>query len=238
MTMSLTVSDDDLYKKYESSWPIPPGTTLLGPYEIPSQGDHDSPLFISAVTAADLPEIIRVLNIDQEIYYNTGSFQYPYLESHAVTRMDNVHKWRIEFGFNNRWAMRTSPDGPLVGWIHCFPVSDCPLIIHPLDPDRHVKILELGYWVSPEHRGKGFGSRSARFVVDEIGFKVLKSDIARARAYVENIGSRKVLEAAGMRCELASKREFVIKLQKEMDLCYYAVHRDPSTHHILHDGTV
>lgn len=237
MTMSPAVNDDDLHKKYESRWPIPPGTTLLGPFEIPGRGEHNSPLFISAVTSADLPEIIRVLNINNDIFYNTGSFQYPYLESHAVTRLDNVHKWRLEFGYNNRWAMRTSPDGPLVGWIHCFPVSDIPFI-HPLEPHRHVKIMELGYWVSPEFRNKGFGSRSARFVVEEIGFKVLKGDIARARAYVENIGSRKVLEAAGMRCELASKREFVQKLQKEMDLCYYAVHRDPSTHQILHDGIV
>ncbi|KAG0055471.1 hypothetical protein BGZ83_008476 [Gryganskiella cystojenkinii] len=222
---------------FKARWgPVPPTMELMGPFEIPGRGDHTSPLYLSAVTPDDIPEMIRVLNLDTAVYLNTGSFQYPYLESHAIQRMDNVYKWRAEFGFNNRWAMRTSPEGPLVGWIHCFPVPNVPYV-HPTE-SRPVKIVELGYWVSLEYRNKGFGSRSTKFVVDEIIFKRLNGDIARAIAYTDNVGSQKVLMAAGMRVELASKKMFVEKLQMERESVHYAVHRDHTTDHILHDGTI
>jgi len=87
--------------------------------------------------------------------------------------------------------------GPLVRWIHCYPLPDIPFI-HPVESHRNVKIVELGHWVSPEFRKKGFGPIAVRFIVEEIIFKALRCDVARVWVYVENVGSRKILETAGM----------------------------------------
>ncbi|KAF9081785.1 hypothetical protein BGX23_000457 [Mortierella sp. AD031] len=194
-----------------------------GPYLI----SKDPPHYITPVELSDIPEVVRVLNINKDVYYGTGSFEYPHLESHARTRIELRIKGNNEAGYTTCWAMRTSPDGPLIGWIHAhfLPPGTA---THP-ESGRDLNIGVIGYWVSPEHVGRGYGSRSARFIVHEILFQERDCDIVRAEAYTDNIPSRKVLEAAGMRCEVEEKVVFVPKLQKEMANCCYAVHRDHST---------
>ncbi|KAG0276540.1 hypothetical protein BGZ95_007404 [Linnemannia exigua] len=194
-----------------------------GPYVLST----DPPHYITPVELSDTSEVVRVLNINKDVYYGTGSFEYPHLESHARPRIEARIKGNNETGYTTCWAMRTSPEGPLVGWIHAhfMPPGTA---THP-ETERDLKIGVIGYWVSPEHVCRGYGSRSARFIVHEILFKERGCDIVRAVAYKDNIASRKVLEAAGMRCEVEEKVTFVPKLNKEMvDYCY-AAHRDDST---------
>ncbi|KAF9942303.1 hypothetical protein BGZ75_005894 [Mortierella antarctica] len=197
--------------------------TAMGPYLL----CEDPPHYLSAVGFEDIPEMVRVLNLDKNIYNGTASFQYPYLESHAHARVSRAVGYTTTLGYNTHWAMRTSPDGPLMGWIHAYlrPEED---EVHP-ETGRVLKIGEIGYWVSPEYVGKGYASRSARFVVSEIMQKEFHCDIVRAEAYVDNVGSRKVLESAGMECEVEAKTVFIPKLQEERVICCYAVHTDNST---------
>jgi len=155
---------------------------------------------------------------------------YPYLESHAEARVQRALGYHAK-GINTHWVMRTSPDGPLIGWIHAYFQPD----VKDLHPEigKPVKISDIGYWMSPEFRRQGYASRSARYIVHEILFKEFEIDIVHADAYVENMASRKVLESSGMRCEVEQKLDFIPKLQQHRSVCDYAIHRDDSTKHVV-----
>jgi len=202
-----------------------------GPYLISENPPH----YLSAVELEDIPEMVRILNIDKEVYNGTHSFQYPYLESHARPRIENTFLRDNAAGYTSTWAMRTSPQGPMMGWIthHFLPEGTR---AHP-ETGRDLKISAIGYWVSPEHVGKGYASRSAQFVTHEILFKERGCDIVRAEAYTHNKPSRKVLEAAGMRCEVEKWTVFIPKLEKDMTIACYAAHLDDSTKSIVTDKT-
>lgn len=94
-------------------------------------------------------------------------------------------------------------------------------------------VADIGYWLSPEHTGKGLAARVGRFLVEEIAIKDMGCDIVRAVSYVENWPSRKVAERSGMELELASKSILIPKLGVMRDICTYAVHKDPATKSII-----
>ncbi|KAG0044641.1 hypothetical protein BGZ83_010145 [Gryganskiella cystojenkinii] len=198
----------------------------MGPYCVSTHPPH----FLSAVTLADIPEMIRVLNINKDVYNGTASFQFPYLQSHAEARVNRALGYHAK-GINTHWAVRTSPDGPLIGWIHTYLEPDVK-DIHP-KTGQPVKIADIGYWMSPEYTSKGYAGRSARFLVHEVLFKEFDVDIVRAGAYIENKASRRILESAGMHCEVEERTDFIPKLQCNRQVCSYAVHRDDSTKHIV-----
>ncbi|KAG0358386.1 acyl-CoA N-acyltransferase [Gamsiella multidivaricata] len=204
--------------------------TAMGPYLV----SEDPPHYLSAVDLSDIPEMVRVLNINKDIYNGTATFQYPYLESHAHARISRAVDYTTQRGYNTHWAMRTSPDGPLIGWVHAYILPD-PQEVHP-ETGRELKVAEIGYWVSPEYVGKGYAVRSAKFVTHEILFKEFGCDIVRAEAYVENRSSRKIMEATGMRCEVEATTAFIPKLQQHRIVCCYAVHRDQSTYSVVSKG--
>ncbi|KAF9916435.1 hypothetical protein BX616_003754 [Lobosporangium transversale] len=195
----------------------------MGPYLV----CKDPPLYLSAAEFSDIPEMVRVLNIDKDIFNGTASFQYPYKEEHAWARITRAHETIKKTGFNTHWAMRTTPDGPLIGWIHAYINPDLNEV-HP-GTGRPLKIGEIGYWVSPEYVRKGYASLSAKFVVHELLFKVFDCDIVRGEAYIHNKASRKVLENTGMVCELEEMTVYIPKLQERRISCAYAIHRDKST---------
>ncbi|KAG0232485.1 hypothetical protein BGX31_005137 [Mortierella sp. GBA43] len=195
----------------------------MGPYLVCENPPH----YLSAVDFGDVPEMVRVLNINKDICEGTASFQYPYLESHAQDRIARTRDDAAKRGFNTRWAMRTSPDGPLMGWIHIHFDPDVKKV-HPTT-DKPLLIAHLGYWVSPEYMHKGYASRSARFMTHEICFKELDCDIVCAEAYIANQPSRRIMEYCGMECEVEQESSFIPKLQEYRIICRYAVHRDDST---------
>jgi ribosomal-protein-alanine N-acetyltransferase len=61
-------------------------------------------------------------------------------------------------------------------------------------------VMGLGYWVVPNARGQGFGTRAARLAVD---WALSELDVARVEAWVEpdNLASQRLLLAAGFRRE-------------------------------------
>ncbi|KAF9151278.1 hypothetical protein BG015_006868 [Linnemannia schmuckeri] len=203
----------------------------MGPYTV----CQDPSLYLSAVEFSDIPEMVRILNINQDVYNGSALFQYPYLESHAQDRIQKAHNTVSAIGINTHWAMRTTPHGPLIGWAHLhFDHYDekHPQPVHPVT-GTPLTVADIGYWLSPEHTGKGFAARVGRFLVEEIAIKDMGCDIVRAVSYVENWPSRKVAERAGMELELASKSILIPKLGVMRDICTYAVHKDPATKSIV-----
>ncbi|KAF9180537.1 hypothetical protein BGZ51_006106 [Haplosporangium sp. Z 767] len=194
-----------------------------GPYLLCENPPH----YLTTVDFADIPELVRILNINMDVYNGSAHFQFPYLESHAQDRIGKALEHITNHGYNTTWAMRTHPNGPLIGWAHAHFKSDFSGV-HP-ETGKKLKLGDIGYWVSPEYIGKGYASRAARYIVNEIMFKEYDCDIVQAEAYTHNIPSRKVLEAIGMRCEIEAKTIFVPKLQEQRLICCYSIHRDDST---------
>ncbi|KAG0090916.1 hypothetical protein BGZ93_003891 [Podila epicladia] len=193
----------------------------MGPYLVSENPPH----YLSAVELADMPEMVRILNIDKEVYNGTASFQYPYLESHARARIERAIGYHASKGINTHWAMRTSPQGPIMGWIHTYFHEDTEHQISPRT-GAPLKVADIGYWVSPEYVGKGYAGRSARYVVQEILFKEFDCDVVKGEAYTSNIASRKILQASGMKPEFDFRMSFIPKLQQERETCGYVAYRD------------
>lgn len=65
--------------------------------------------------------------------------------------------------------------------------------LHHLDAER--AIVEIGYWVLPQARGRGIGTRIARLLAEH----AFSLGVERVAAYVNvgNVASERVLEAAG-----------------------------------------
>ncbi|KAF9934229.1 hypothetical protein FBU30_002922 [Linnemannia zychae] len=200
----------------------------MGPYTVSAS---EPALYMSAVEFSDLPEMVRILNINKDVYNGSAIFQYPYLESHAQERIQLAHDTTAKIGFNTHWAMRATPTGPLIGWAHLhFEHYDekHPQPVHLLT-GKPVVEADIGYWLSPEYTGKGLAARAGKFLVEEIALKEMGCDIVRAVSYVENWPSRKVAERSGMELEMASLTIFIPKLGVDREICTYAVHKDPST---------
>ncbi|KAF9435629.1 hypothetical protein BGZ76_005860 [Entomortierella beljakovae] len=195
----------------------------MGPYKV----SEDPPHYLSAVDFSDTEEMIRVINIDKSIFNGTATFQFPYLKEHADARIARAVDHILNQGINTHWAMRTSPDGPLIGWVHVYFLPDI-TEKHP-ETGKTLKIAEIGYWVSPEYSGKGYASRSARFITHEVLFKEHGCDVVRADALLENKSSRKVMESYGMQCEVESRYQYIPKHKENRLVCGYAIHQSEST---------
>lgn len=87
------------------------------------------------------------------------------------------------------WAVRTAPDGPVVGMIG-------------LDADPRPGAAEIGFWLSDAVRGRGLMTRSVMLVCD-FGFAADGLALTRIewRAFVGNLASAAVVCRAGFRYE-------------------------------------
>ncbi|KAG0348557.1 hypothetical protein BG004_004802 [Podila humilis] len=193
----------------------------MGPYLVKENPPH----YLSAVEMSDVSEFVRIANINKDIFNGSATFQFPFLKSHAQSRLQKSIANRQSSKINMHWAVRTSPKGPMIGWVHAYFRDATSLEVSP-KTGSSLKIAEIGYGISPEYTGKGYGSRSARYVVQEILFNELDCDIVRGESYVENIGSRRILEASGMKCEVEENSVYIPKLQQDRLTCWYSGYKD------------
>ncbi|KAF9970596.1 hypothetical protein BGZ73_006662 [Actinomortierella ambigua] len=199
----------------------------IGPYTV----SQDPPLYLTSLSMDDIPEMVRVLNLNKDIYNGTASFQFPYNEEHAAARIQRALAHYANHGRNTHWAMRTSLDGPLMGWLHMFFEEPEEHEVHP-ETGRPLVVAEYGYWVSPEHTGRGHAVRAAKYFIEQIVVKESDVDILRAESYIENMASRKVLERTGMTLEKECTDVYIPKLNQMRQIVTYVWHRDPCTRHI------
>ncbi len=57
---------------------------------------------------------------------------------------------------------------------------------------------ELGYWIAPTHKGRGFASEAAHAVV-RFGFETIRLHKITVGCFAENVASRRVIEKLGFR---------------------------------------
>ncbi|KAG0232329.1 hypothetical protein BGW41_001904 [Actinomortierella wolfii] len=177
----------------------------LGPFTL----SQDPPLYLTTLYLSDVSEMVRVLNINQEVYNGTASWEYPFNEEHAKFRITRALDYHTSKGINTHWALRTSVDGPLIGLIAVY------------EPPEESGNIYLSFWISPEHSGKGYTSRAVLFVKDEIAIKGMNARAVLACAFEHNKASQRILEKAGLK-SIGVKSSFVPKFDRKMEHVSYA----------------
>ncbi len=88
------------------------------------------------------------------------------------------------------WALREKDDEEVIGCVGLQPIPE------------HVGLdeVEIGWWIAPEHWGKGLATEAAQFAHD---FAFERTDLQRfvARAYAANTASIRIMEKLGMTFE-------------------------------------
>ncbi|MDI7743123.1 GNAT family protein [Lysinibacillus fusiformis] len=83
------------------------------------------------------------------------------------------------------------------------------------------KIAEIGYVISQDYWGKGFTTEAAKEIM-KFGFTNMDLVRIQARCFLENIGSARVMEKAGMSFEGIIRKGMYVKEQHQ-DLKMYSI---------------
>jgi RimJ/RimL family protein N-acetyltransferase len=137
--------------------------------------------------APDDVDDLHALNSDPEVMrYLTGGIPVPraVTEREILPRFLAYRERTDGYGF---WAVIERASGAFLGWFHLRP----PKGAAPDEP-------ELGYRLHRAAWGKGYGTEGARALIER-AFTELGARRVVASTYEENIGSRRVMEKAGMR---------------------------------------
>ena len=125
-------------------------------------------------------------------------------------------KKEIEKSYDERKLEQTEffiekKDGSKIGYIWHFSI--------PLPT-----LLEIGYFLLPSERGKGYCSEAVKIVVD---YLFLSKDIVRIQAHtdVANVASQKVLEKTGFKKEGTVRKAFFMRGEWR-DLFAYSILRE------------
>lgn len=135
----------------------------------------------------DIPSLIRHANNIEVARFLKDRFPHPYTAEHAEVFM------KMAADVANQLILAIVVNGEPCG----------SLGIHPMG-DIFRKNAEIGYWLTPEHWGKGIISRSIPVMINK-GFEMY--DITRifARVFGNNPASRRVLEKNGFVMEAELK---------------------------------
>lgn len=157
----------------------PPHTWLVVP-ELEADG-----LGLRPWRESDVPRIVEGC-ADEDSQRWLGQLPAPYTPASARAWLHQTEE-RLAAGTAMNWAV-VDPTGPdhadavlaSVGWFDLSPGVDC----------------EVGYWVHPGARGRRVATRATEAVVRHV-LAALGVRRVRGAAAVDNVGSRRVLEACG-----------------------------------------
>lgn len=117
-----------------------------------------------------------------------------YIDNGAPVDLDDLNEtmeWWLRYydrsecyGF---WAAIEKSTNEFIGWFHYRPGEGA----GPLEP-------ELGYRLRRDSWGRGFGTEGSRALIDK-GFREFGVERVYAQTMAVNIGSRRVMEKAGLR---------------------------------------
>jgi RimJ/RimL family protein N-acetyltransferase len=129
-----------------------------------------------------------------------------------------MSRTEIEKNYDERKLEQTEffiekKDGSKIGYIFHF------TIVHPAG-----KLLEIGYFLAPSERGKGYGTEAIKIMVD---YLFLSRDTMRVQATTDarNLASQKVLEKAGFKKEGTMRKYFFLRGELR-NACLYSILRE------------
>ena len=129
--------------------------------------------------------------------------------------LDQFSRKEIEKDYDDRKLEQTEfiiekKDGSKIGYIWHF-------------TNPFPRLLEIGYFLVPRERGKGYCSEAVKIMVD---YLFLSKDIVRIQAHTDmtNVASQKVLEKTGFNKEGISRKSMFIRGEWR-DLFLYSILR-------------
>ena len=132
--------------------------------------------------AEDVPELARCCD-DAEIARWLDSVPQPYTETEAADYIGRAHQWWRDGSFY-AFAVVDAGRGGIIGGIGIGWA------------DERARVVEVGYWVRREARGRGAAARALRLAA-AWAFAALRAGRVQLRAEVENGPSQRVAEKAG-----------------------------------------
>ncbi|KAF9273620.1 hypothetical protein BGZ68_001352 [Mortierella alpina] len=201
--------------------------------------DH---IWLTPIWLSDAAEIFRVLNIDNSIALglHAKSVVFPFPEAEAKSFADRHQQKRLRNGTCTTWAIRTHTDGPMIGLIAMDPFDhgDMGLCYQNkstdadadsdggVDNEASTTDKDLltcggfGYWISPEHAGKGIMTQVVVFALTRLARQNFNYDRMHGEAWTDNMASCRVMERAGMR-RVPGLPCFVPKFNATKDIAHY-----------------
>lgn len=163
-------------------------------------------LTLSALTAADVPLIVRYAN-NVEVAKYTANIPHPYAEKDAVFWL-NLANEGLKRNHHFIFALRDKETKAFMGGMG--------LRLH-----AQVKRAELGYWLAEPFWGEGITTEAAAAVI-EFGIKKLGLRKITSRHLAVNAASGRVMQKNGMRQEGVLRRHMV-RDGKEHDVVVYGL---------------
>lgn len=145
---------------------------------------RDGSLALRAPSAADVPAIVRACR--DPLTQRWLPLPDPYDETHALGFVTDLARatWRSGAGI----VRAIEWDGSFAGMIDLKKT------------DWQGLTTEIGYWVSPDHRGKGLAGKAARLLGDW-AMREHRMERVEIRSATGNVGSQRAALAAGYREE-------------------------------------
>ena len=142
-------------------------------------------LVLRRFTEADLDNLVDLDGDPDVMRFLTGGTPTPrdVIQNVVLPRFLSYYERFAGYGF---WAAIEKQTGEFLGWFHFRPPEGA-------GPDE----VELGYRLRKSAWGKGFGTEGSRALIRK-GFTELGVRRVVASTYQDNIGSRRVMEKAGM----------------------------------------
>jgi RimJ/RimL family protein N-acetyltransferase len=142
-------------------------------------------LVLRRLTEADVDNLVELDSDPQVMRYLSGGDPTPrdVMEREILPRFLSYYERYPAFGY---WAAIDKSSGEFLGWFS----------FKPNDPANPAEV-ELGYRLRRAAWGRGHATEGARALID-LGFSTLGVARVTANTYQDNLGSRRVMEKAGM----------------------------------------
>lgn len=142
-------------------------------------------LILRRFTPEDVDQLVELDSDPEVMRYISGGQPTP-RETIAGDILPAWLRYYERGGAYGFWAAVEREGDTFLGWFHFRPAGDAP-------PGE----VELGYRLRREAWGRGYATEGSRALIDK-GFRELGVRRVVASTYVDNIGSRRVMEKLGM----------------------------------------
>lgn len=211
----------------------PPPIRCLGPFQI-SPTIYLTPIYIS-----DAPEQYRILNLNDSFFKGlySDSMTFPFPEDEALRFSMYQEQERVQQGVCQTWAIRSTVDGPMIGLFSLDPqdhreMGPCyrgkEIVLSTAttttlgndDDEAPLNCGGVGYWLSPEHAGKGIMTAVLKFALTRLAQQGFRYNRVHGECWTDNIGSTRVMERAGMQ-QVIGLPIFVPKLNITKEVAHF-----------------
>ncbi|KAF9546614.1 hypothetical protein EC957_009537 [Mortierella hygrophila] len=153
--------------------------TSMSPFQI-SSTIHLTPIYIS-----DAPEQHRILNLNDNFFKGlySDSMTFPFPNENALRFSMYQDQERVQQGVCQTWVIRSTIDGPMIGLFSldpqdhremgpCYQGKNAVIATTPTmegnDDEAPLNCGGVGYWLSPEHTGKGIVADVLKFALSRL----------------------------------------------------------------------